>query len=429
MKRLVVLGVTLSVLIVAAALSRTQNPTPANGSSNGDVQVQVEARNPWTHLRLNNDPSEFRFAIVSDRTGGHRARVFSQAVEQLNLLQPEFVLCVGDLIEGYTENNEKLVAEWREFQTYLSKLEMPFFYVPGNHDVANAAQEKLWKDKFGRRYYHFVYRNVLFLLLNSDDPNVKQGGGKISEEQIDYVKKALEQNKDVRWTIVSIHKPLWALNGVEKNGWLDVEKVLNGRSYTVFAGHVHRYQKFVRQGMNYYQLATTGGGSRMRGVPYGEFDHITWVTMKKSGPVLANILLDGVYREDMRKPITDEEGVLITSRRPTHPVRGQVHFEGTPAAGARVMFHLIDPETKKTRHAGDGLVDADGSFIASTYGNGDGLPVGEYVVTVDPWGTLYEDTGKVLATPFPAKYAKVSTSPLKATVKTGKNEFAFELAK
>ena len=31
------------------------------------------------------------------------------------------------------------------------------------------------------------------------------------------------------------------------------------------------------------------GSSRMRGVPYGEFDHIVWVTMKKDGPLLANI--------------------------------------------------------------------------------------------------------------------------------------------
>jgi hypothetical protein len=428
MKRLVVLGVTVSVLLVAAALSRPQNTTTGS-SANGDVQVQVDGRNPWTHLRLNNDPGEFRFVIVSDRTGGHRARVFSQAVEQINLLQPEFVLSVGDLIEGYTEDGTKIAAEWKEFQSYVSKLQMPFFYVPGNHDLANAAMEKLWKEKFGRRYYHFVYRNVLFLILNSDDPNVKQGPGKIGEEQLDYVKKTLEQNRDVRWTVVAVHRPLWSESGVAKNGWLDVEKALNGRNYTVFAGHIHRYQKFVRNGMNYYQLATTGGGSRMRGVPYGEFDHITWVTMKKTGPVLANVLLDGVYREDMTRPVTDEEGVPTTGRKPTHPVRGHVYFDGCAAAGARVMFHVVNPETKKPSHVGDGLVEADGSFVASTYGKDDGLPVGEYVVTVDPWGALYDENGKAVSTLFPEKYCKAATSPLKATVKAGKNEFTFEMTK
>jgi hypothetical protein len=30
---------------------------------------------------------------------------------------------------------------------------------------------------------------------------------------------------------------MWAVPEAAKNGWLDVEKALSGRSYTVFAGH------------------------------------------------------------------------------------------------------------------------------------------------------------------------------------------------
>src|SRR5271157_2794205 len=120
MKRCLLAILAACLLIAAAAFSG--NPKP----SAFDLQIQPEERNPWTNLRLNNDPAEFRFAIVSDRTGGHRARIFSQAVEQLNLLQPEFVLSVGDLIEGYTDNAERLAAEWKEFQGYVTQLQMPF---------------------------------------------------------------------------------------------------------------------------------------------------------------------------------------------------------------------------------------------------------------------------------------------------------------
>src|SRR5262245_31303938 len=130
----------------AAAWSGARAPRP-------EFDFKREDRNPVSHLRLNNDPSDFQFAIVSDRTGGHRARIFSRAVEQLNLLQPEFVVSVGDLIEGYTEDVSRLTAEWLEFQSYVSRLQMPFFYVPGNHDLANLTEEKLWKEKFGRRWY------------------------------------------------------------------------------------------------------------------------------------------------------------------------------------------------------------------------------------------------------------------------------------
>ena len=281
MKRALFALFAVGSLVTAVALSGN-GPSRPNAPGDAVFQATSEERNPWTNLRFNNDPGDFQFLVVSDRTGGHREKIFSRAVEQINLLQPEFVLSVGDLIEGYTKDPQRLEAEWREFQGFTSKLHMPFFYVPGNHDVTNPFMEDVWKEKFGRRYYHFVYRNVLFLILNSDDP---PGSTSIAAEQAAYVRKALDANKDVRWTIVALHKPIWVMN-VEKNGWSEVEKALAGRNYTVFAGHVHRYQKFVRQGMNYYQLATTGGGSRLRGLRYGEFDHVVWVTMKNGGPIL-----------------------------------------------------------------------------------------------------------------------------------------------
>src|SRR5271155_1813650 len=93
MKRLLGLGAAVAVLIAAAAISSSKTPTPA--ATSRDLHIDVEEKNPWTNLKLNNDPSEFRFAVVSDRTGGHRPQVFSKAIERLNLLQPEFVLSVG----------------------------------------------------------------------------------------------------------------------------------------------------------------------------------------------------------------------------------------------------------------------------------------------------------------------------------------------
>jgi hypothetical protein len=421
MKRVVMGLVVIATLAVAIGLSR--QPAPPSG----ELEVKSEERNPWTHLRLNNDPGEFRFAIVSDRTGGHRARIFSQAVEQLNLLQPEFVLSVGDLIEGYTDKPDVAAAEWREFQGYLSKLQMPFFYVPGNHDLSNSFLEKTWTEKFGRRYYSFTYRNVLFLILSSDDPPGKLGN--ISAEQQDFVKKTLEQNAGVRWTIVAVHRPLWSESKIDRNGWLEVEKALAGRPYTVFAGHIHRYQKFVRQGQNYYQLATTGGGGKLRGLPYGEFDHLTWVTMKKGGPVLANLMLDGIYPEDLKKPVTDEAGKPIGPHKPAQPVRGHVLFEGCPVPGAQVVFYLVQPETKKLARAGDALCEADGSFALSTYLANDGAPAGEYKVCVLFNPAWTSGPNPPPGAPLPEKYAKPDTTDLAAEVKEGKNEFTFQLRK
>jgi len=92
MKRVLLGGIVLA-LISAAVLFSGRLPAIAPAGSN-IFQANTNERNPWTHVKFNNDPREFRFVVVSDRTGGHREKIFSKAVEQINLIQPEFVISV-----------------------------------------------------------------------------------------------------------------------------------------------------------------------------------------------------------------------------------------------------------------------------------------------------------------------------------------------
>jgi hypothetical protein len=300
MKRLLAALVAVPLVVAAVLLSRPAPADPAGGKQPpGDLVVSQDNVNPWTHLQLNNAPSTFRFAIVSDNTGGPRDGVFEHAIGQLNLLQPEFVVSVGDLINGQTEDPAKIAKEWKEMRAVIGRLEMPFFFIPGNHDISNTVMEKDWQERFGRRYYHFVYKNVLFVMLNAEDLPGKKTTGKFGPEQVAAVKKILADNKDVRWTLVFLHRPLWHDKEPAKVGWTPVEEALQGRKYTVFCGHEHVYQREERHGMRYYTLATTGGKSKLRGAPQGEFDHIVWVTMKDGGPVLANLMMEGIFPEDV----------------------------------------------------------------------------------------------------------------------------------
>ncbi len=419
MKRIALVLPIAGLLGAAVALSRPARPAP-------ELVLRHEERNPFTSGKLNNDPDEFRFAIVSDRTGGHRAKVFTQAVARLNLLQPQFVLSVGDLIEGGNQPAKKLEAEWEEFDGYVKKLQMPFFYVPGNHDVGHKNADKVWGERYGRRHYHFVYRNVLFLVLNTDDPP-GSGRGHLGAEQIAYAGQALRANRGVRWTIVTMHKPVWTAPQVKKTGWLEVEKALGDRPYTVFVGHVHRYQKFARNGRNYYQLATTGGGSKLRGVSYGEFDHVVWVTMKKDGPIFANLLLDAILPDDLKVPESEEKGKAYKGLKPRHPARGTVYFDGAPAPGAYVVFWGPSEKGTKRRPRADAVCEADGSFQLSTYAAFDGAPADEYAVTVEWRKPLWTVEGKPGPNALPERYAKEETSGLKFTVKEGANSFAIHL--
>ncbi len=321
---------------------------------------------------------------------------------------------MGDLIEGSKKDNE-LTARWKEFDAFVTRLEMPFFYAAGNHDLDSAEQTKFWERKLGRRHYHFVYRNVLFLMLNSEEP--PDFVGSIGKEQAAYVAKTLADNAGVRWTVAIVHRPLWTSNNGDKNGWRAIEQALKGRQYTVFAGHLHRYQKYVRQNMNYYQLATTGGASRLRGVEQGEFDQIAWITMKKEGPLLANILLDAVLPENLKPIPTNEPGTAI-NLKPTHPVLGKAFFEGTPIPGAQITLTTAKGSKGVTAV---GIVAADGSFQLSTYRGNDGAVQGEYHVTV-VWRT--QGGGANL---LPALYASPEKSGLAITVRPGENHLLLEL--
>lgn len=264
---------------------------------------------PWSSLDVNNKENNFQFAIVTDRTGGARPGIFMKGISKLNLLQPEFVMSVGDFIQGYTTDVDRLDQEWSEFNGFIDSLQAPFFYVPGNHDITNKVMEDKWKELYGVTYYHFVYKDVLFLCLNSEDNYRGAGRGSIGDEQFEYIKNTLAENKDVRWTFLFMHQPLWTQEDTKR--WKEVEDLLQDRDHNVYAGHYHRYWKTVRNNGKYIALATTGGGSRLRGPSYGEFDHVVWMTMTEQGPIMANLLLDGVWDENV---VTDHLADFVRNR-------------------------------------------------------------------------------------------------------------------
>jgi len=307
MKRLLILGVTVLALAGSIYLA-------ARDQQASVLKIdQAEIVNPWSSLSMNNDPRNFQFAIVTDRTGKHRSKVFEKAVRKLNLMHPEFVITVGDLIEGDTFEAAELEDQWTEFEGFINELKAPFFYVPGNHDLRNPVLVEMWNRKFGRRYYHFQYHDTLFLVLNTEevsrfekDPPIRDLGG----EQVAYFEKILRENQNVRHTLVFLHKPLWTYDDGKGSGWDLMEKALAGRKYTVFCGHMHNYETWIRNGNRYIQLATTGGGSLMRGKEHGEFDQIAWVTMTQEGPDIANVLLEGIVDVDLKEDMKLDEEML-----------------------------------------------------------------------------------------------------------------------
>ncbi len=329
-------SIAFSIFLFNANISVAQQQQTGSG--------KITDRFPATHFHYNDDTSKLQFAVISDVWGGNRPGVFEDAIDKLGLLQPQFVISVGDLINGQTYDSILVDKQWNEFNRKVQGLSMPFFYVPGNHDIGNAWMEKEWKRRFGRAYYYFVYKNTLFLCVNTQDG----GSSGIDEEQIEYFRKAIAENPQVRWTFIFMHRPVWFAKNDKEEGYEKIESFLKGHQYTLFSGHFHTYLKVVKNGNNHYVLGSTGGGSDLRGEKFGEFDHITWVTLETGEqPKIINLKLNGLIKDDIVNentyPVTNtliDENWLVTPSYVT-----QNKFEKSLSTG--IIFNNPTPYALK----------------------------------------------------------------------------------
>ena len=180
--------------------------------------------NPWNHLNINDAPESFQFVVVTDRTGGLRPGVFASAVPKINLLQPEFVMSVGDLITGYTEDENQIDREWDEFDGLVDQLNMPFFLCTWQSRLHQRCHGPKMERAFGQRFLPFCLQRCTFPMPQHRRTQTWSRTGFIDDPQYDYIEKTLAENQEVKWTLIFMHQPLW--DQEDPGRWPDVEKLL-----------------------------------------------------------------------------------------------------------------------------------------------------------------------------------------------------------
>lgn len=397
-----------SVVLCLLALAATGNAAPL-------IQVTApEGKTPWTGLEARDAGSDFRFVVVSDRTGEHRDGIFASAMPKIDLLEPAFVVSVGDLIEGYTEDRAELGEQWREIDGYVESLRSPFFYVAGNHDFSNEVMSNVWRERYGPSFYDFWYKDVHFVVLNSELFSAVGSRGRsipgpdTQEAQMAWVEQALTQDRKARWTFVLIHQPLWDYGKRVHPDWSRVEQLLGDRPYTVFAGHLHEYTAATRNDRRYITLSTTGGGSRMRGLDQGEFDHVVLVSMTEAGPVIANLLLDGIQGPEVR---TVAGRTLMRGMERALSIEPLVQ-EGDAFSRGAVRFRISN--------RGKGVLEVEGAFDSE----GPVKPVKKgHASKIPPGGEQVVDVELRAATPVP--FERLDPASARWTLRTPKPDGSF----
>lgn len=214
----------------------------------------------------------FNFVVLGDRTAGAKNEVFESIIEEIKILSPDFLLNVGDLIEGYTDDEKTIEAEWNYIIEQLNRTDVPYFLTPGNHDIWSAKSESIYIRHFGKTYYSFNYQRCHFVVIdNSRFDSIAV----LPLAQLRWLKQDLARQKKAPLTFCFLHKPFWRyprqaeiIHQIFREGGVDY----------VLSGHEHYYVSKVWDGITYIQVGPSG--SRLKeynNEEQGAFQNYLWV--------------------------------------------------------------------------------------------------------------------------------------------------------
>ena len=284
----------------------------------GGVSVPyIDAATPKRH-------DAFSFVVMGDNRPHSGAEDkftqpphFYRAIDEVNLLDGDFVIIVGDLILGYTGDEGVLSKMWHGFDAAVGKLAVPYYQVIGNHDVSNAVMQRVYLERYGDRFplfYSFDHKGSHFIVLNSDLHGEYQN---ITGQQLAWLKKDLKRCRRAKKIFVFLHQPLWKY---ENSNWMrEVQPLLaQYRVDTVFCGHLHQYTKYADvDGVRY--IVTGGAGTSLIGTDFtGGFYHYCVVTVRDDKVSIAVVRTGYVENEE----IVNEDllGKVSTFSASLHPM-------------------------------------------------------------------------------------------------------------
>jgi len=329
----------------------------------------------------------FPFVILGDRTTGKTEGlgILRQAVDEINLLRPDFVITIGDMVEGYNAR-QSWEQQAQEYLDIMKHLTVPWYPTAGNHDIAWRGEgrpedehEGDFERVFGPVWYAIKHKNCWFIVLFGDegDPQTgertfhKDSAQKVSPRQTAWLKEMLEKAKGADQVFLFIHHPRWK-GGNYGDDWQRIHKMLveAGNVSAVFAGHDHVMRYFGNQdGIEYYTIGATGGWIPEEVIQLGQKPHYFQVTVRGKKHSVVSVPVGHLSDpKDMQAHCLLEE----TQWRIDSPDKRRLEFPVEAKDLGSPMYILLAVVGHGFSHTGDGGI----------------------------WGSIEDPTGKTLTKKF-----------------------------
>ncbi|MHA1997922.1 MAG: metallophosphoesterase [Promethearchaeota archaeon] len=198
-------------------------------------------------------PTKFNFCITGDMHAAESAAKLIRSMDR-NVPDNRFLVNAGDLIRHGGEEES-----WNEFFYHFMPVSSKFALMnaTGNHDTDHPETyahflhtfRYPYEDPQLGAYYHFIYGNALFIVLDSDNAGQTRGyQGIVGDEQMDWLCDMLERHalKDL-WIFIIMHHQVYSTGEFGMMKYYDLayrelfdEYHVDG----VFYGHDHLFEVY-----------------------------------------------------------------------------------------------------------------------------------------------------------------------------------------
>ncbi|MEO0942477.1 MAG: metallophosphoesterase [Cyanobacteria bacterium J06642_12] len=234
-----------------------------------------------THLLVNPD-ADLR-DLATDRT-------FRAVLEDVVRHRPDGLLLTGDLAE------EGAARAYQQLVDAIAPLQLPTFWLPGNHDCLPLMRRILRPPLFCGSPAAIALGNWQLLLLDSVLLEARYGEGRVSRETLEWLEAELQLQRHSPTLIALHHHPV--PTGI---GWLDLIQLENANDFLALVGR-HPQVREIVFGHVHLELHRQRGKTHFYGCPSTSHQVIVGAFSARSpGYRLLTLNPDGTHSTEVHR--------------------------------------------------------------------------------------------------------------------------------